>query len=299
MPAVITPKDAEWKDLKVHPLAHVSLPMTDGEYAELKADIATNRLRVPIILWRDKKDVVWIIDGVHRHRICIELGAGCPATFWIGEESGIKAYAESLNDKRRHYSPERKAQAALAAAKIANIPQGGDRSKSSTELLKISDAAAQKGASVADTKRAAAVIKRGVPELEQEVAAGKIALTKAAEIARTPKAEQPAAIEAAKETKPAKKPPKQKPETVPKADYDKLVEGYNALQEKCDFIEFSLKSHVDVANGEHADQLRNLMIENRAVRKARDESMVKVVELERQVKWWRKQAESLGWKPKK
>jgi hypothetical protein len=103
---------------------------------------------------------------------------------------------------------------------------------------------------------------------------------------------------AAKTHKPRKpKPPA--PDVVPKADYDKLIEQYNVLQEKCDFIEFSLKSHVVVTNGEHADQLRNLMIENKAVRKARDESMVKVVELERQVKWWRKECEKLGWKSKK
>lgn len=56
------------KNLKPHPLAEKLPPMTPAEFEALKADIAANGQREPIILLDGM-----ILDGRHRYRACVEL----------------------------------------------------------------------------------------------------------------------------------------------------------------------------------------------------------------------------------
>ena len=50
----------------IHPLADLIPPMSASEFAELRASIQTDGLRVPITLHSDGR----ILDGRHRSRAC-------------------------------------------------------------------------------------------------------------------------------------------------------------------------------------------------------------------------------------
>src|SRR5213592_4411301 len=65
--------------LELHELVHLFPPMSEAEFADLKADIQKNGLREPLWTYQGK-----VIDGRNRLRACMELGI-VPATHeWNG-----------------------------------------------------------------------------------------------------------------------------------------------------------------------------------------------------------------------
>jgi len=63
-------REANTKDLKLHPLAHIIPPMRDEEWREFLVDITSNGIKVPLEVLADGKTV---IDGKHRLRAATEL----------------------------------------------------------------------------------------------------------------------------------------------------------------------------------------------------------------------------------
>ena len=57
------------KRYAIHPLAKLMPPMTAEEFTDLKADIRTNGIQMPIYLYEGK-----IIDGVHRYGAALAVG---------------------------------------------------------------------------------------------------------------------------------------------------------------------------------------------------------------------------------
>jgi len=63
-------REANTKDLKLHPLAHLIPPMRESEWQEFLADVAANGIKVPLEVLADETTVV---DGAHRLRAATEL----------------------------------------------------------------------------------------------------------------------------------------------------------------------------------------------------------------------------------
>jgi hypothetical protein len=97
--------DAMKRGYAIHPLARQFPPMSDEEFAALKADIRQNDLREPITLFRGK-----ILDGQHRYRACKELGI-TPKFSDVSDltEEEAKAVSVSRNLQRRHLSTSQQA----------------------------------------------------------------------------------------------------------------------------------------------------------------------------------------------
>lgn len=97
-------------------------PLTDEEYALLKADIAEHGVQVPILV--DENGVV--IDGHHRKQICDELGIDCPTIGAINytEDEKLETAAR-LNAHRRQLKG--KAKRAALARLIEASPEKSNR----------------------------------------------------------------------------------------------------------------------------------------------------------------------------
>ncbi len=158
--------------------------------------------------------------------------------------------------------------------------------------------------STATIERAKVVAESGSEALKEAVRTGEASVRKAAEIAATvPKRQQAKALREPKPEPPAKeskpkvaKPPK--PATVAQSKYDELVEQYNELRENRDDLAAELEAVESMRADEHVVKLKQLQAQMRACMKARDEAMTRAVDLQKQLQWWKKQAEQLGWKPK-
>jgi len=85
-------------------MPQVMPPLTAGEYAALKADIASRGVRVPIELDADTGEVV---DGYHRLQACRELGITDYPTIYRRFVSNQERQEEALklNILRRHLGP--------------------------------------------------------------------------------------------------------------------------------------------------------------------------------------------------
>ena len=88
-----------------HPYALLVPPLSEEEYDGLKADIKENGLMYPVMV--DEDDLV--LDGVHRTRICDELGIPCDAIVVTGKTDEEKrTIALGLNLKRRHLDVDKR-----------------------------------------------------------------------------------------------------------------------------------------------------------------------------------------------
>lgn len=179
-------------DLKYHRFAEI-FPLLEGkDFDDFVADIKANGQRVSILLYQGQ-----VLDGRNRDRACRQLGLE-PWT----EEANVKDDDEaldllaSLNIQRRQLSI---AQRAFAAARLANMREGGQREnlnaskttisqdrvvlidKSLSGSIAVRDASKRLGVSTASIGRARAIIAYGGPELENDVISGKTSLKAGAE----------------------------------------------------------------------------------------------------------------------
>lgn len=100
------------RELAEHAVASLFPPMTDDEFAALKADIEANGLREPI--WTHEGR---IIDGRHRYRACCELGVTPITRTWDGRGS-LTSFVVSLNLHRRSLTSSQRAMIATEAEEL-------------------------------------------------------------------------------------------------------------------------------------------------------------------------------------
>ena len=202
--------------MKEHPAASI-FPMMDGqEYEQFKADIAANGQRRPIVVWK-----AMLIDGRNRLRACIELGI-TPETMELPDGADPVQWIISENIHRRHLSAS---QRATFAAEIETIGRGGDRKSSNSQEKQHENQRRNIAPLIGDTAKAASVstrlvndartvLKDGAQEVVDAVKAGKVSVSKAANVVRKEKDKEKQKAAIAK--------PKQKPEVKaePKQDAD-------------------------------------------------------------------------------
>lgn len=81
--------------MESHPLADLIPPMTDGEYQNLKENIAENGQLDPIMLFEGK-----VLDGRHRLRACEELGIQPKTRDYDGSDPASYALAVNIPYRR-------------------------------------------------------------------------------------------------------------------------------------------------------------------------------------------------------
>lgn len=185
---------------EAHGIADEFPRMSEPEFRDLVADIATNGQRESIWLYEGK-----ILDGRHRYLACVEAGVEPRMAEYVGEDP--VGFAWSLNGLRRHLSPS---QRALMASDLANMRVG--RGNSATwrvsglkangdgdlSLISQEEAAAKFGVGVRSVQRAGEVRRKAVKDVIEAVKQGGITLKVASEIASKPKTKQVEALADAK-----------------------------------------------------------------------------------------------------
>lgn len=179
--------------MKPHPIAEI-FPDIDGEeFKALVDDIEKHGLRQPLVMYQGK-----ILDGRNRWRACEKLGIKPKTTDYRGDDP--VGFVLSLNLTRRHLT---ESQRAMVAARIANLPRGGDhRSQNQSANLhlggeirpKIEQTAKTLQVSPRTVKHARKVVEEGTKELRQAVEKGEVAVSTAATLAEAPAAIQRAAV---------------------------------------------------------------------------------------------------------
>lgn len=157
---------------ELHPLCTLFPRLTGAEFEALKADIASNGLRQPIVLLDGM-----ILDGGNRYRACIE--AGVEPTFFDYAGGNIVSFVLSANLHRRHMTAGQQAAIVASAQDWAKAQAvGKPKSGNVTGLATVAERAAQSGASD-KTQRMADKVAKKSPELAKQVAHGEISLPKA------------------------------------------------------------------------------------------------------------------------
>ena len=170
--------------LEPHRFASIFPALDADAFRELVKDIRVNGLREQITLFEGK-----ILDGVNRYRACLQIGIDPLLKDYEG--TNPLGFVISMNLRRRHLN---ETQRAMVAAKIATMPQGAR-----TDLSPIGERSQENAAGLSNVgkrsvERAAKVLKRGIPELVDEVERGEVSVSAAAVIADLPEAEQRALV---------------------------------------------------------------------------------------------------------
>lgn len=179
--------------IEFHPLANLFPLFGQDDFEELALDIADHGLREDIVLLDGK-----ILDGRNRYQACIAanlIDASYEPTgndrFFVDfrpEYDGDPlAFVISKNLRRRQLD---ESQRAMVAAKIANMRQGErtDLAEPSANLRKVPQQAAAQMLNISERslQTAKQVIEKGIPELQQAVERGEIAVSAAASVASQP-----------------------------------------------------------------------------------------------------------------
>lgn len=166
--------------LEIHPLAELIPPMTDGEFAELRADIQEHGLLDPITLYEGK-----VLDGRHRLRACEETGRSEGFEDYEGDDPA--GFVISKNLHRRHLTNGQRALAATGLleyetkrAKERMLSGKADPMQNSAQGPATAEAGKKLGVSRDSVEKARAV-KAARPDLAEKVAAGEITLNAAVE----------------------------------------------------------------------------------------------------------------------
>lgn len=165
---------------ELHPLCTLFPRLAGAEFDSLKADIAANGLRQPIVLLDGM-----ILDGGNRYRACVEAGVDPTFTDYAG--GNIVSFVLSSNLHRRHLSAGQQAAIVASAqdwakAQVVGSNQHKPKDEGGSATLHHLDSAksraAESGASLRTQKMADKVAKKS-PELAKQVAHGEISLPKA------------------------------------------------------------------------------------------------------------------------
>lgn len=290
-------------ELTQHPLSAAFPSMADDEFLQLKADIALNGQREPIILHEGM-----VLDGWHRYRACSELGIK-PEKFTFDTKADPVAFVLSHNLHRRHLSASQRAAAVVACAEWAPASRP-KKDEPGSPFSKNADMAKAAGTTVRTIQHAKAAHQAGLTEMVKE---GALTVKEAAQVARGPakargKPPEPgskkdAQLQALKAVQERDKAQEQAAEVI-----DKLSETQEAvriLSEENDRLNDRLAVEAMDASEEEKtaaadtiaqlrEHVRVLQIELDAVKASRDTYMRESAQKEQQIKYWRKQAEKAG-----
>lgn len=173
--------------IKFHDFANLFPWIEGAAFDELKADIAANGVREPIVFLDDQ-----ILDGRNRYMAARDLGVDYPRVEYQGDDP--LGYVVSLNLRRRHLS---ESQRGMVAAKLAKLPVGANQHREASANLPTQPAAAEMLSVSERTVRAARKVQEvGSPELITAVETGAVSVSAAAEVAKLPVEEQQAIVEA-------------------------------------------------------------------------------------------------------
>ncbi len=158
----------------LHPLTKIFPPMPEEDFEALVEDIKKNGLREPI--WLDERGR--IIDGRHRYKACLRAGVDPRfRTKKTESEKELREFVISLNMKRRNLS---EGQRSIIAVRLSAPRPRGRRSRkeqdSTVSLLTNEELAELHGISIPSIKRARAVVRYGIPRLQDAVFNGSVAL---------------------------------------------------------------------------------------------------------------------------
>jgi ParB-like chromosome segregation protein Spo0J len=162
--------------MKHHPFTEIWPLLSGKAFAQLKADIKANGLKMPVLVYKDQ-----VLDGRNRQRACEEIGA---AVRYV--DADVKNDHEalnlvvSLNQYRRHLTV---AELAFAAERLATLKEGNPylNLTSSKELVRsetrsLRDAAEAVNSSYGSAKRARTIRLHGTVEDINEVIVGSTSL---------------------------------------------------------------------------------------------------------------------------
>ena len=234
------------EDLQLHPLCTLFPRITGIDFEYLRADIAANGLREPIVVHEGM-----ILDGGNRYRACLEAGVEPNTKEFDGDN--LVSFVLSANLHRRHLTPGQAA-AIVASATDWQTSQSRGRPEqtapgSDLNLSTVADRAAASGASVATQRRADAVTK-AAPELSRQVASGEITLAEAVKVAAPQLSQRKVA-----QDDPAPNAPDDAPDLVQLADelmreneaYQRQIQSLDADDPKAELVRLNL--HLDQLNG--------------------------------------------------
>lgn len=170
--------------LDFHPIANLFPLMGDAELADLANDIRAHGLHQSVILHCDGS----ILDGRNRYRACESIGVEPDYETYAGDDP--LGYVISRNLYRRHLT---ESQRAMVAAKIANLPHGGDRKSDQAPNLGVAvlQAAQMLNVGRGTVETARQVNRDAAPNIISAVERGEVTVSAAAKaIKTTPKDEQ-------------------------------------------------------------------------------------------------------------
>lgn len=163
-----------------HEIASIFPMMDDASLSDLADDIKANGLREPIWFYDGK-----ILDGRNRFRACGLVGVEPAFREYDGDDP--TAFVISMNLKRRHLD---ESQRAMVAARLATLGDGqrADYAGASNEAPVVTQASAAELVNVSrpSVQRARVVLQEGTPEIIGEVDGGRLSVSRAVEMIRTP-----------------------------------------------------------------------------------------------------------------
>jgi len=276
------------KKYEQHPLGKPWSRWDEEAFKLLIDDIDKNGVREKIVVYQGK-----ILDGWHRYQACLELGVkNIPMREFEGNNPTV--YVVSANYHRRHDSVSIRAMSlaqTIETAKEMGLPYQDVEQIGEGKFTPptIKQTAITAGVSEKTMKFAKAATK-AIPEVQQAVIDGEMAVSQAAKLSKLPPEEQKAAVSAPKERKPktqkAPKPPKlESEETVPLAEYRILQDKYDELSSNYQVLAAELDACEAIRNGEQMDHFKKLNQQLIAVTASRDEFQNKCGELTRQVNY--------------
>lgn len=162
------------------PCAEAFPPMQVEEFEALKASIARNGLREPLLVWQGR-----VMDGRHRLKACQALNLVPTVQMLDGSYEEAKSMAFAANINRRHL---RIGQRALLAAQLATRQPGQTKAaKAIGPVLSQEEAARLFAVGRDSVQKACRLLARGNQDLLTQVQNGTMSLNEAAVIVDTDK----------------------------------------------------------------------------------------------------------------
>lgn len=277
------------KTYKQHPLSAAWQPLGEDEFKELCDSIDANGLLDRIVLYEGM-----ILDGMNRYRACQELNIKNPPMMEY-EGNDPFWFVVSKNFNRRHDSPSLRA---MSITKMINWCEESNHASQYMERFKdckftdLTNKQIAEWANVSESTiyHSKAVLK-AIPEVQDKVTSGEIAVYEGAKLSKLSPEEQKEAVSKLKERKKSAPKPKKESDTassfdsVPLFEYEKLQAKYDEMESNYQVMAAELESCNAIRSGEQMDHFKKLNQQLVAVTASRDEWQNKCSELTRQVNY--------------